>query len=138
MSAFVTVTGISSNWPGGAAEPSGEVVLFEGRRLVQPSISRRRLGSFLRQHGHDEFLNSVVSSINLLRFHIRRDLRFTHVYCPEAQPLYVSETIYRVGPLFHLLALRVYQRPRSHLKPVQIREYVARVCNFPASKEHQI
>jgi hypothetical protein len=74
--------------------------------LVRPGVSLPRLAGLLRQHGDDEFLNGVVSSIDVLRFDIRCQLFSPLGSRLEAQPLYVSEEVCGVGPLFHLLALR--------------------------------
>lgn len=89
------------------------MVLPEGRLLVRLSISLRRLAGFLRQHHHDECYERVVRSLDSLRIDFRRLPCLPILPGLEAQPLYVSEAIWGVGPLLHLPALR-------HIEPARV------------------
>jgi len=69
------------------------VVLPEGWLLVCLVISLRRLVGLLRQHRDDEFLNCVVSAIDVLHFDFRRYLRCSVIPGLEAQSLHIPDAI---------------------------------------------
>lgn len=89
------------------------MVVSEGHRMVRSGVCLCRLVGFLRQYRHDECDDRVVISADVLYVDFRCYLCFRSVFRLEAQPLYVSEAICGVGPLFYLLPLRRCEPTRS-------------------------
>ena len=64
------------------------------------------MAGLLHQHGHEERDNGDAARSDGVRFCSGRGVRDYRGACREAQSLCLSEAIRRMGPLFHLPALR--------------------------------
>jgi hypothetical protein len=88
--------------PGSASE----VDVSQGDLLECPGFPMRRLAGLLRQHDYEERYDCYVPRPNSVCLARRRRFRGTPGACRQAQPVGISKTIRRMGPLHHLPALR--------------------------------